>query len=151
MEFLAPETWARIPDRVYEAKCIKQMPSPPPYKKIFLHFQIVTPGEHSGIILFKAYNASFKNEKIPTQGSNYYKDWVMVNNWMKPSRGTKMSPKIFLNKIYDVKTRTVRPKRERQEMPEQFWYSVVDSLVRVIVNRPPLPTPTTLTLTKTTT
>ena len=151
MEFQAPATWARIPDGVYEVECIKQMRSRPPYNKIFLNFKIVTPGEHFGIILFKAYNGPSGKGKMPAQGSKYYKDWVMVNNWMKPSRGTKMSPKKFLNKIYEVNTRTVKPKRGKEEMPEPFWYTVVDSLVRVLVNRPPLPTPTSLTLTKTTT
>ncbi|MHA1942744.1 MAG: hypothetical protein ACW97P_13665, partial [Candidatus Hodarchaeales archaeon] len=39
------------------------------------------------------------DKKIKT-GSKYYKTWCMVNGWQKPSRGAKMSPRIFLNKIF---------------------------------------------------
>jgi hypothetical protein len=65
-------------------------------------------------------------------GSKYYKTWCMVNDWQKPSRNAKMSPRLFLNKIYKVKTRTVKPPHNGKEMPEQFWYSVVDEIIEVL-------------------
>jgi hypothetical protein len=59
-------------------------------------------------------------------------NWVMVNSWNKPSRNAKMSPRIFKNKIYKIKTRTTKPKHNGKDMPENFWYSVVDEILEVI-------------------
>jgi len=56
----------------------------------------------------------------------------MVNGWRKPSRNAKMSPRIFLNKICRIKNRTVKPLHNKKEMPEDFWYSVVDEIIEVI-------------------
>ena len=72
-----------------------------------------------------------KDNKIHT-GSKYYKTWVQVNGYQKPSRNAAMSPRIFKNKIFSVRTRTVKPKNGTKEMPKQFWYSVVDSIVEVL-------------------
>ena len=69
--------------------------------------------------------------KIKT-GSKYYKTWTMVNGWNKPTRNAKMSPRLFKNKIFKVKTRTVKPQHNGNEMPEHFWYSVVDEIVEVV-------------------
>ena len=77
-----------------------------------------------------AFNMPY-DKKIKS-GSKYYKNWVMVNGWNKPSRNAKMSPRIFKNKIYKIKTRTTMPKHNGKEMPENFWYSVVDEILEVI-------------------
>ena len=65
-------------------------------------------------------------------GSKYYKTWCMVNDWKKPSKNAKMSPRIFKNKICRVKIRTVHPKHCGKKMPEDFWYSVVDKIIEVV-------------------
>ena len=31
-----------------------------------------------------------------------------------------------------IKTRTTKPKRKHKEMPKEFWYSVVDEVIKVI-------------------
>ena len=131
MKILAPEAWPRISDGLYEAQCVKYEYGQRPYSKLYLKFKITEPGEHIGRILFKPYNIP-KNGKKWAQSSFYYKDWVMVNNWQPPSRNAKMSPKIFLNKIFKIRTRTTKPKRDGKEMPEQCWYSLVDVMVEVI-------------------
>ena len=131
MKFLAPDTKSRIPDREYEAQCIKWEEGPRPFKKLYLNFKITEPGEYNGLMLFKPYNPP-KDGKSWKQGSNFYKDWVWVNNWHPPSKNPRMSPRIFVNKIFKVRTRTTKPKRDGKEMPEQFWYSLVDSLVEVV-------------------
>ena len=81
--------------------------------------------------IFQAYNIPY-DEKI-RPGSKYYKTWVMVNGWRKPSRNAKMSPRLFLNKIYKIKTRTVKPQHNNKPMPQNFWYSCVDEIVEVTV------------------
>jgi len=56
----------------------------------------------------------------------------MVNGWQQPSKNAKMSPRIFKNKIFKVKTRTVEPKHNGKKMPKKFWYSVVDEIIEVV-------------------
>lgn len=98
-------------------------------RKLFLNFLILTEGKHQGKKIFQAFNMPY-NGRIKT-GSKYYKTWVMVNNWQRPSRNAKMSPRLFLNKIFTIKTRTVKPSHDKEEMPEQFWYSIVDEIKSV--------------------
>jgi hypothetical protein len=120
-----------LPNGVYEVQCTK-------YddkfflgrtQKVFLNFKVII-GEHEGKEIFMAFNMPYSG-KIKT-GSKYYKTWCMVNNWQRPSRNSKMSPRLFLNKIYKVKTRTVKPQYNGERMPDDFWYSVVDEILKVI-------------------
>ncbi|BBO72074.1 hypothetical protein DSCA_60040 [Desulfosarcina alkanivorans] len=122
----------RLPNGEYEAQCIR-------YdnkfvlgktKKLFLHFKIIEQGEHNGKVIFMAFNMRY-DDKIK-QGSKYFKTWCMVNHWNLPSRNAKLSPRLFSNKIYKVKTRTVKPEHNKKQMPEPFWYSVVDEIVEVV-------------------
>lgn len=120
-----------IPDGEYIAQCIG-------YdsqflfgktRKTFLYFKILSEGKYFGIKLFMAFNMPY-NGRIKT-GSKFYKTWCMVNDWRRPSRNTKMSPRLFKNKIYTIKTRTVRPKHNDQPMPDQYLYSIVDKILKV--------------------
>lgn len=122
----------RLPDRIYEAQCISYDSKfvLGKTKKLFLNFKIIEMGEHQGKIIFLAFNMRY-DDKIK-QGSKYFKTWCQVNNWQKPTRNAKMSPRIFLNKIFKVKTRVTKPSHNGKEMPENFWYSVVDHIVEVM-------------------
>jgi len=120
-----------IPEAVYEAVCIS-------YddgfcfgkcRKLFLTFKIITPGPHLGTELFMAFNMAY-NGKIAA-GSKYYKTWCMANNWNRPTRNAIMSPRIFKNKAFDIKVRTVKPQHNGNAMPKEHQYSVVDSILRV--------------------
>jgi hypothetical protein len=121
-----------VPDKTYEAQCIGYDSKfcVGKARKLFLHFKILSHGKYNGQQIFQAFNMPY-NKQI-RQGSKYYKTWVMVNKWQKPSRNAKMSPRLFLNKIYRIKTRTVKPTHNRKEMPKDFWYSVVDGILEVI-------------------
>ncbi len=121
-----------IPNGTYEAQCIKYDSKfcLGKARKLFLHFAILEHGEHNKKQIFMAFNMPY-NKRI-RQGSKYFKTWCMVNDWRLPSRNAKMSPRLFLNKIYKVKTRTVKPNHNGKEMPREFWYSVVDKIVEVI-------------------
>jgi hypothetical protein len=121
-----------IRDGTYEAQCIDFNSKfyLGKTRKLFLHFKILTNGEYFGERIFQAFNMPY-NRRI-RQGSKYYKTWVMVNDWKKPTRNAKMSPRLFKNKIFKIKTRTVKPMHNRKEMPQHFWYSVVDEIIEVI-------------------
>ena len=120
-----------IPNGTYTAQCIKYDNKFVLGKanKLFLNFKIISDGDYYGIKVFQAFNIPY-NGRIKT-GSKYYKTWVMVNGWKQPSRNAKMSPRIFLNKIYTIKTRTTKPLHNNKEMPKKFWYSVVDEIKSV--------------------
>jgi hypothetical protein len=122
-----------VPDGKYEAQCIgfNTKFCLGKTRKTFLNFKITTEGKQFGIKLFMAFNRRYDGQ-IRT-GSKYYKTWCMVNGWQKPSRGAKMSPRLFKNKIFKIKTRTVKPKHNDKEMPSDFWYSVVDQILEVVV------------------
>jgi len=122
-----------IPNGKYEVQCIRydQNFLLGKARKLFLHFRILENGEHYGKDIFMAFNIPY--DKKIKQGSKYFKTWVQVNGWRKPSRNSKLSPRLFLNKIYKVKTRTVKPKQPNgKEMHKEFWYSVVDYIDEVI-------------------
>lgn len=122
--------WPSIPDGIYEAKCIKYNHAfimGGRSRKLFLLFEITEPGEQNGLKLFKAFNMP-KDGKI-RRGCDYYKAFCMANGWRKPARLDRMSPKIFLHKIWKIKTRHARPQYGNQEMPESFRYSVVDFII----------------------
>jgi hypothetical protein len=82
-----------------------------------------------GTELFLAFNMAY-NGKMPT-GNKYFKTWCMVNNWNRPTRNAIMSPRIFKNKVFDILVRTVKPPHNGIAMPKDFYYSVVDSIVKV--------------------
>ena len=120
-----------IPDGKYEVQCVgyDSQFCLGKARKTFLKFQIISDGEHRGKKLFMAFNMPY-NGRIKT-GSKYYKTWCMVNGWQRPSRNTMMSPRLFKNKVYTIKTRTVKPEHNGAPMPEQFWYSIVDNILGV--------------------
>ena len=118
-----------VPDGIYDAECIEhsrgfygRIP------KLFLKFKLVNE-PYGDVELFIVFNMPYDG-RIPV-GSKYYKTWTKVNGRL-PSRGTKMRPHLFLNKIYRVKTRTAKPKDGDAGLPEYFDYSVVDSILEVL-------------------
>jgi hypothetical protein len=125
--------WPFIPNGTYEAQCTKYDSKflLGKTRKLFLIFKIVDPGKYFELEIFQAFNMPYTGKIRP--GSKYYKTWCMVNGWQKPGRGSKMSPKLFIGKVFKIKTRTVRPKHNGREMPENFWYSVVDEILNVSV------------------
>lgn len=114
-----------VPDGEFEAECFDFKPG---YyiktPKLYLNFRLLNE-PYEDVELFMSFNMPY-NGSVPI-GSRYYKTWAKVNG-KKPSRNTKMSPRIFLHKIYKVKTRTVKPKDGGEELPEDFHYSIIDSI-----------------------
>ena len=133
MEFLCGEDYKPLlPDKVYDAQCIKYDEGfcLGKARKLFLYFKIVEPGEHHGKVIFMPFNIPY--DKRIKQGSKYYKAWVKVNNYEKPSRNAIMSPRLFKNKVFRIKTRTVEPKDGNKALPKQFHYSVVDYIIEML-------------------
>ena len=122
-----------IPDAIYEVQCVGYDSKfcLGKTRKTFLNFIIISAGEYHGIKIFMAFNMPYDRKIRP--GSKYYKTWVKVNGNRPPSRNTIMSPKLFVKRIYRIKTRTVKPLYpDGKPMPEQFWYSVVHSILELV-------------------
>jgi len=115
-----------IENGTYEAQCID---SHDVFicktRKRILRFKI-TIGKYQGVKLSMFFNIPY--DKQVRQGSKYYKNWVAVNNWQKPTRNANLSPRLFRNKVFKIETRTVTPEHNKKPMPREFWYSVVDSI-----------------------
>lgn len=114
-----------VGDSTYLATCVQVFG---PHKsraygnKIYLTFQILD-GEYIG----KRVPMFLRPSRFPT--SRLYRSWVIANDGL-PSRNAKLSPRIFLGKVFRVSTVTVKPKfASGSLMPPVFWYSRVDDIL----------------------
>ena len=122
-----------IPEGFYEAACIKCdtayfCRSP----KLFLHFEIIESDLHSGVKLFMPFSMPPDGKLTP--GRKYYKAWIRVKGCKQPSRNATMSPKMFLNKLYKIKVKTVKTMDKAGELPG-LKYSLVEYIVEALTGK----------------
>lgn len=134
---VAGDNWPLIPEGTYLVSCVRIEKAASHFRslKMFLHFKIVTFGQYMGTELFMAMNLlstkTGKPFKQVPRGSKYFEQWVLANNNVFPMRNDRMSPKIFLNSVFEAVVRTVKPKfQDGTEKPDSFHYSIVDYLKR---------------------
>ena len=115
-EFICSDDRPLIPDGKYEAQCFA-------YdnkfclgktRKTFLKFVILDQGEHFEKKIFMAFNMPYDKKIRP--GSKYYKTWVKVNGWSRPSRSESRSQRPDPPDDNIVKNR-VRPPGNRRAVP----------------------------------
>jgi hypothetical protein len=128
--FDAEEYRPLIPNGDYIAQCFKYETAPYLGKqmKIYLWFRIVE-GEHADKEIYMACNLPDENKKLSPE-HKYYKVWQFVNG-SPPSRGTKLSPRLFKNKIFKIKTQTVKRPFGDGVMSESHNYSKVGEIIEV--------------------
>lgn len=100
--------------------------------KIFLHFRVLTPGDHHGKSLFMGMN-------LPTNGnvslsSKFLQQWTIASGC--PSRRRdRLSTKAFKNKVFLGAVRTVtkyvHTTGKLKDRDPSTFYSVVDHLIEV--------------------
>lgn len=105
-------------------------------ERIYLDFRVFD-GEYAGkkLQMFLKPSSSYS--------SKFYRSWSIAHDGPPRSRNTKMSPKIFIDKLFRVRTSTVRPRhqitgpdgrqRPGEPQPEHLWYSKVDCLLSLEV------------------
>ena len=132
-EFIcASDYWPLLPDGTYTAQCISydiHASYGGKSRKIYLHFLIIE-GPYEGSKLFMPFNYPSNGKFRP--GHKYWQYWVMVHDRI-PSKNATMSPKVFKNKIFNIKT--VRVKRKfpnGNDMPSGCDYSKVDTIEEVL-------------------
>lgn len=120
--------YEHIPDGTYEAlatryNCAEFYQR----EKLYIWFRVVSIGPHEGKELFMAFNVF----RRITKSSKYYQAWVLANKGAKPKKNDRIGPKIFKNKIFTIKTRTVVLGRKQTEFAQDDRYSVVEELLDV--------------------
>lgn len=123
---LAGNYYKWVPDGRYKARCTGYSKLIPfkGTQKIFLTFELLDEPE-AGTEIFMALNVPYTGIR---PGCRYFKSWCIANNNLLPTRNAVMSARIFKGKIFMITTRTVKPKMGAEEMPFEFWYSIVDHI-----------------------
>ena len=128
----ADDYWPLLPNGAYIAQCIDYEINKSfggKSRKIYLSFRIIE-GLSEGSELFMAFNYP-SNGKLRS-GHKYWQYWVMVHGRV-PSKNAKMSPRIFKNKIFEIKTAKVKRKFPNgSDMPSDCDYSKVDTIEKVL-------------------
>ncbi len=98
-------------------------------QKVFLHFQIVTPGEFHGEKLYMACNAPPKrnNGKKP-ESNKYLQAWELAAG-RKPDRIDRASTKVFRGKVFLANVRTVIKNSKNLPRPPASQYSIIENLL----------------------
>jgi len=96
-----------IPDGDYQAYCFdyktKRVRKWKNERRLWLWFEIYE-GKYRGKRTYRSYPYP---EKV-SPCSAYYKEWLIANKGKKPARNSRLSPKVFLNKIFLVSVRKVK-------------------------------------------
>jgi len=100
--------------------------------KIFLWFQMLTPGEWIGREFFMACNVPPKGKW--TASCKFWLAWVLAAG-RRPNRADRMSPAIFKGKVFRVRMRTVLKTAKQTHRTPAQQYSVVDELLELLVGK----------------
>jgi hypothetical protein len=125
----ATEDTALIPDGEYLAQCVDyKVVKLKVWKRagLRLEFRLLIGQEPSGVTLNCYVNYP---EKIG-RASRYFLFWCIANGGA-PSRKAKMSPCVFKNHIFKVRTRTVTKNNMQQVLPACALYSVVHEILEL--------------------
>jgi hypothetical protein len=95
-------------------------------KKLYLWFKIIN-NKHEGTKIFMPFNLY----KKVTRGSKYYEAWVLANKGIRPKANDRMSPKIFLKKVFEINVRTVISGRKQNALSNDERYSIVEEILTI--------------------
>jgi hypothetical protein len=120
---------ARVPDGIYEVGFVR--PEEKMLwgrKKVFLYFRIIQTGDFFGLVLFMAVT-------FPTNGrfalsSKYLQQWSLAAG-KRPTRRDRLSTKVFRNKTFLARVRTVTKDSDGEKRCATAQYSVIDKLIKV--------------------
>lgn len=96
--------------------------------KLFLEFEVIC-GNNDRVTLYLPFN--IPNDSKICSGSKYFRSWKKVHG-KAPSRNAVMTPKIFINKIYKVRTKTVKNYFDGELRDKSKYYSIIDKITEVI-------------------
>ena len=100
--------------------------------KMYLWFQLTTPGEWYGEKFYMACNIASKGKWGPS--SKFWMAWVLAAG-RRPKRVDRMSTAIFRNKVFRARMRKVLKTSKQIDRTPAQQYSVVDELLEVTVGQ----------------
>ena len=100
--------------------------------KVFLWFQMLTPGEWVGQQFYMACNVASKGRW--TASYKFWQAWVLAAG-RRPTRADRISTAVFKNKVFRVRMRKVLKTSKQIDRTPAQQYSVVDELLEVTVNQ----------------
>ena len=100
--------------------------------KIYLWFQMITPGEWHGKEFYMACPVAPKGRWKPSH--KYWLMWVLAAG-EQPTRTDRISTAVFRNKVFRVRMRKVLKTAKQTDRTPAQQYSVVDVLLEVLVGR----------------
>jgi hypothetical protein len=126
----APERRPLIPAGTYRAMILKyeihDNPRFPTNKKLHLHLEVFVDGPGTdGVILPRFLNYYGK----PGTGTDYYKEWVKVNGNKAPDRRDRMTPRVFVDRLVEVRVKTVKNDCDGDPVDGDLRYSVVSKIL----------------------
>ena len=103
--------------------------------RVFLHFKIMTPGEHFEKVLYRAYrvqSTSGKRRKGTAFKVSLRSDYVReMANLLNLLRLDRISPAMLKNKIIKVRVEEVSRDHKQRVIPKVLRYSVIRELISV--------------------
>jgi hypothetical protein len=99
-------------------------------QRIFLWFQIITPGEQFGMRLYLVCPCPVNGGKVFGLGSKLVAA-ATVALGQRPKRRDRLSTRLFAGKTFLARTRTVTTDHKGKPRPKEDHYSVLDELLRV--------------------
>ncbi len=100
--------------------------------KVFLWFKLITAAEWVNHEFWMACNVPPKGHWTPSY--KFWRVWVLAAG-TRPNRANRMSTKVFRNKVFRVRMRTVRKTSKQLDLTAAQQYSVVDELLEVRAGR----------------
>jgi hypothetical protein len=64
--------------------------------------------------------------------SNYYREWVIANQGVAPSRGDRMPYKKFTGKLFKTRVKTVTSDAYQENLPPALQYSKADAILELV-------------------
>ncbi len=102
-------------------------------EKVYLWFRMLTAGEHSGQLFYTACNVPAKGKW--TASCKFWCLWVFAAG-QRPTRADRMmSMKVFRNKVFRARMRTVTKTANQPVRTPAQRYSVVDDLLEILVGK----------------
>lgn len=101
-------------------------------QKVYLWFELITAGEHSGQLFYMACNVASKGRW--TASYKFWQTWVFAAG-RRPTRMNRMSTAIFRNKVFRARMRTVLKTANQTGRTAAQQYSVVDELLEILVGQ----------------
>jgi len=130
--------WPLVPSGIYQAIFLHHETGTAfNVPRLYLHLKIMTPGEHFGKVLYRAYRvkstsgnqrkgAAFK----VSRRSDFVREMAVL---LDLDRLDRISPQILKNKILKVKVEEVTKDHKQRKIPRALRYSVVRELLSVEV------------------